>query len=245
MRVAVPRTITIMTTATTTEGALYRLMAWLSPSFPVGAFSYSHALEAAVEERYVTDRATLKAWVGAIVEHGAGRSDAGLFCGAWRAVSADDDAAFVGIAELAAAWRGTSELALESAGPGAAFLSTVRAAWPELTIGPRADRLEKAGVAPSYCVAVALAAALADIPLAPSLTAYLHAFTANLVSAGVRLIPLGQTDGQRVIAALAPRIAAAAEAALVRPPEDLGSAAPMVDLLSMRHEVQYTRLFRS
>jgi urease accessory protein len=238
-------TITTMTTATPTEGALYRLMAWLSPSFPVGAFSYSHALEAAVEEKFVTDRASLEAWVGAIVEQGAGRSDAGLFCAAWRAVSADDETAFLDTAELAAALRGTSELALESAGPGAAFLSTVRAAWLDLGIAPWADRLEKAGIAPSYCVAVALAASLAEIPLAASLTAYLHAFAANLVSAGVRLIPLGQTDGQRVIAALAPRIAAAAEVALTRPLEDLGSAAPMVDLLSMRHETQYTRLFRS
>ncbi len=131
MRAGPPRTttsiLTIMTTATTTEGALYRLMAWLSPSFPVGAFSYSHALEAAVEENHVTDRASLDAWVGAIVEQGAGRSDASLFCATWHAVSAGDDAAFLETAELAAALRGTSELALESAGPGAAFLSTVRA----------------------------------------------------------------------------------------------------------------------
>ncbi len=141
----------------------------------------------------MTDRASLEAWVGAIVEQGAGRSDAGLFCSAWRAVSADDEAVFLDIAALAAAWRGTSELALESAGPGAAFLSTVRAAWPALAIAPWADRLEKAGIAPSYCVAVAVAASLAEIPLAASLTAYLHAFAANLVSAGVRLIPLGQT----------------------------------------------------
>jgi urease accessory protein len=234
---------TIMTTATiTTEDALYRLMAWLSPSFPVGAFSYSHALETAVEEGRIRDRAQLAAWVDAIVAQGAGRSDASLFCAAWRAVQADDKNAFVEVAELAAALRGTSELALESAGPGTAFVATVQAAWPELALAPWVERLT---VAPAYCVAVALAAALAGIPLAPALTAYLHGFAANLVSAGVRLIPLGQTDGQRVIAGLAPAIQAAAEGAPSRPLEDLGSAAPMVDLLSMRHETQYTRLFRS
>jgi urease accessory protein len=224
------------------SAALYRLMAWLSPSFPVGAFSYSHALEAAVEDGRIRDRAQLAAWVEAIVAQGAGRCDASLFCAAWRAVVADDKDAFVETAELAAALRGTSELALESAGPGAAFATTIQAAWPELALERWVEQL---AAPPAYCVAVALAAALAGIPLAPALTAYLHGFAANLVSAGVRLIPLGQTDGQRVIAALAPSIQAAAEAAQTRPPEDLGSAAPMVDLLSMRHETQYTRLFRS
>jgi urease accessory protein len=235
-------TTIIMTTSITTEDALYRLMAWLSPSFPVGAFSYSHALEAAVDEGRIRDRAQLEAWVEAIVAQGAGRSDASLFCAAWRAVQADDKDAFAAVAALAAALRGTSELALESAGPGAAFVTTVQAAWPGLALGPWVERL--AGP-PAYCVAVALAAALAGIPLAPALTAYLHGFAANLVSAGVRLIPLGQTDGQRVIAGLAGAIQAASEAAQSRSSEDLGSAAPMVDLLSMRHETQYTRLFRS
>lgn len=242
MGTAMRMTITTTMTTITTDAALYRLMAWLSPSFPVGAFSYSHALEAAVEEGKLRDRTQLSAWVAWIVAQGAGRSDASLFCAAWRAVTADDTAAFRETAELAPALRGTSELALESAGPGAAFLTTVQAAWPELTIAPWADSL---AAPPAYCIAVALAAALAEIPLAPALTAYLHGFAANLVSAGVRLIPLGQTDGQRAIADLAPVIAAAAEAAQTRPLEDLGSAAPMVDLLSMRHETQYTRLFRS
>ena len=83
------------------------------------------------------------------------------------------------------------------------------------------------------------------MPAATALPAYLHALAANLISAGVRLIPLGQTDGQRAIAALESVVLAAASAALVRPRDDLGSAAPVIDWASMQHETQYTRLFRS
>jgi urease accessory protein len=239
-------TITMtMITPIATEAALYRLMTWLSPAFPVGGFSYSHALETAVEAGLVRDRAGLEAWVAAIAARGAGRADASLFCAVWRGVTDGDAAGFLEAAELAAALRGTSELARESAGQGAAFLMTVQAAWPDLPLGGWVARLEGAGIMPAYCIAVALAASLAGVPLAAALTAFLQGFAANLVSAGVRLVPLGQTDGQRVTAALEPVIAAAVAAALSRAPEDLGSAAPMVDLLSMRHEVQYTRLFRS
>jgi urease accessory protein len=97
----------------------------------------------------------------------------------------------------------------------------------------------------AYPVAVAVAAAGHGVPLVPALHAFLHAATANLISAGVRLIPLGQTDGQRLVAALEGVIAATAARALQCPLDEIGGAAFRADLASMRHETQYTRLFRS
>lgn len=234
-------TTTTTTTAMITDGALYRLMTWLSPSFPVGAYTYSHGLEWAVESGAVHDRATLEDWVRGVLAHGAGRSDADLFRDAWAAEGGDLDR----VIEVADAFRGTAELALESAAQGRAFLTAVLASWPHPRLDDLAQRCAALDRPPAYPVAVAVAAAAHGVPLAPALTAFLHAFTANLVSAAVRLVPLGQTDGQRVQAALAPAVAEAARAALARPPEDFGAAAPRVDLFSMFHETQYTRLFRS
>lgn len=238
-------TIITITRMPTTERHLCRLLAWLSPAFPVGGFSYSHAIERAVDIGAVRDRATLTEYVVAVLELGAGRIDAQLFCQTWGAVIEADRAAFVDVLSRAEAMRGTSELALESTAQGAAFLAAVRAAWPETGIAAWVDIVAAERRAASYPVAVALASALSGIALEIALTAYLHAFVAGLVAAGVKLIPLGQTDGQRIIAFLEPRVAAAAAVAQLRQPEDLGSAAPMVDLWSMQHETQYTRLFRS
>jgi urease accessory protein len=227
------------------EGGLYRLLVWLSPAFPVGGFSYSHALEAAVEAGIVHDRASLGAYATAALQHGACRSDAMLFAATWRAVDADDQDGFLWAAERAAAMRGTAELALECQAQGAAFLSTVAATWSDLDIARWREALLRATVVPAYPVAVALCAAVSGVALRPALFAYLQAFSSALVTAGVKLIPLGQTDGQRVVAVLEAVVEDVADMALARSLDDLGGAAPMIDLLSMRHETQYTRLFRS
>lgn len=220
---------------------LLRLLTWLSPAFPVGGFSYSHGLELAVEEGLVRAADDLAAWLGTVLTHGAGRVDATLLAAAWRATRAGDDAALAEAAELAAAMRGTAETALESAAQGRAFLDTVRRVWPDPWLDQRADRLAPGG----HAVAVGVASARAGIALEPALAGYLHAFAANLVSAAVRLVPLGQTDGQRALAALEPLILAAAAAGMERPLAGIGSATPMVEWASMRHETQRTRLFRS
>lgn len=227
---------------TTSDGALYRLMTWLSPAYPLGAFSYSHGLEYAVEAGRVTTADALIDWVATVVEAGAGRIDASLFAAAWRAAEAGNDAALDAVAELGAAWRGSAETALESSAQGAAFLSVTRTAWP----CPELERfvLRHQGQTP-LAVAVGAACAWHGIALSSAVAAYLHAFAANLVSAGVRLIPLGQTDGQRAIAALEPVVVCAAAAALEADIDELGSAAPLLDWSSMKHETQYTRLFRS
>lgn len=125
------------------------------------------------------------------------------------------------------------------------FWAAVSASWPHGRLDDLAARCRALDRPPSYPVAVAVAASAHAVPLAPALTAYLHALAANLVSAAVRLVPLGQTDGQKAQAALAGTVQDAVEAALARDWDDLGAAAPVVDLFSMFHETQYTRLFRS
>jgi urease accessory protein len=232
---------TMATMPTSIDGALYRLMTWLSPSYPVGGYSYSHGLEYAVETGLVCDAATLQSWVETVLVSGGGRSDAGLFVAAYRATLAGDHEGLDDIAELASAWRGTSEMALESEAQGAAFLATTLAAWHQPGLKDFARR--RNGVA--LAVAVAAACAFHRVPLELALPAHLHAFAANLVSAGVRLIPIGQSDGQRVIARLEPCLARAVRSACETPLDETGTASPLVDWCSMRHETQYTRLFRS
>jgi urease accessory protein len=156
--------------------------------------------------------------------------------------TADD---LLAVSVHADAHRGTAELALESRAQGEAFLATCRAAWSHPGLDDWADALQAEDRKPAYAVAVGTAAALAGVPLAAALTAYLHAVAANLVSAGLRLIPLGQTDGQRCLAALEPVVHEAVAASREREAEDFGSCALAVDLLSIAHETQYTRLFRS
>ena len=231
-----------MATTTIEPGAFHRLLAWLSPAYPVGGFSYSHGLEAAVEDGSVRDRAGLVAYASAVLRAGAGRVDSALFAAAWRAAEAGHDGALDGAAELAAAWRGTAETALESLQQGAAFAAVTQAAWPDARFVAFAARHPRRLTA---AVAFGAAAGFHRVPLRPALAGWLGAFAANLVSAGVRLVPLGQTDGQIATAALALVVEEATDAALAADLDRLGTAAPVLDLLSMRHETQYTRLFRS
>ncbi len=217
-------------------------MAWLSPAYPIGAFSYSSGIEWAVEAGDITDAATLERWLAVMIGEGGGFCDAVFFVHAFRAVAVGDDAMLRAVAELAAAFAPSKERHLETTAQGRAFLDTTRAAWPT----PALDRLLAVwDGAVALPVAVAVACAGHGVALAPALHAYLHAMTANLISAGVRLIPLGQTDGQRVLAALEPVAAATAERALVTALDEVGSASFRADLASMHHETQYTRLFRS
>jgi urease accessory protein len=224
------------------SAALYRLMAWLSPSYPVGAFSYSGGLEWAVEAGDVRDAATLQEWLAVVTGQGGGFCDAVFLAHAHHAVMTGDDVALRAVAELAAAFAPSKERHLETTAQGRAFVAATRAAWPCATL----DRLVAVWGGPmAYPVVVGVAAAGHDIPVEPSVAAYLQAFSANLVSAGVRLIPLGQSDGQRVMAALEGIISVTAQRALATPLDDVGSAAFRADLAGMRHETQYTRLFRS
>ena len=233
---------TITTTATTTTEALYRLLAWLSPAYPVGAFTYSHGLETAVEDGAVRNRDDLVAYVGAALRDGAGRVDGALLAAAHRAMAAGRARALDRVAELGTAWRGTAETALEAEAQGTAFLAVTLAAWPEPRLAAFMARHPRRIV---HAVGFGAAAAVHGVDLRPAVFGYLSAFAANLVSAGVRLVPLGQTDGQKATAALMPVVGAATEAALSADLDRLGTASPALDLYSIRHETQYTRLFRS
>jgi urease accessory protein len=242
-----------------TEG-LYRLLAWASPAFPTGAFSYSHGLEAAFTDGTVHDRASLAAWIGAVVVHGSGRIDADILRDAWRAAAAGDDAAFADANRSGCAYRATAELALESGQQGQAFAAAYEAAWTDphppiaFARGPSlsgnageggAGRSPETGEGICHAAMFGAAAARAGVSFSNALTAYLSTFAANLMSAGLRLGIVGQSDGQRILAALEPAVAAAVAACLARDVRDFGAATFAVDLDSMAHETQYSRLFRS
>jgi urease accessory protein len=222
---------------------LYRLLAWLSPAYPIGAFSYSHGIETAVEQGFIKDRGSLVAWLQSVLLHGTGAVDGALFAAAWRAAEALDWPAFDAVARRAAAWRGTSEMALEARQQGGSFLSMTRTAWPHAALDAAHERLSGEL---SLAVAVALAASAHGIALERALEGYLHAFTANLISAALRTVPLGQSDGQIALAALEPAVRQAVDAALaVGSLDEVGTATPLLDWCSLSHEIQYTRLFRS
>jgi urease accessory protein len=229
--------------ATEARGAdVLPLMIWLSPSFPVGSFAYSHGIEWAVEAGDVTDQESCTAWLTDLLQHGSGWSDAVLLAAAHRAVASRDDAALAATAELAAVLAPSKERRLETLKQGDAFLLAARGAWPCAAL----DRLKTAWrQETAFPVALAVASAGHGIPLQATLEAYLIAFVTNLVSAVVRLVPLGQTDGTKIIARLAPlarEVAARAERSAL---DDVGGAAFRSDIASMRHETQHTRLFRS
>lgn len=210
--------------------ALHKLTQWLSPSYPVGSFSYSHGLEWAIFEGEITDAAALKTWLRDILSHGAGRNDAILLAHAYRA---DSPAALATVAELAIALNPSAERLLETQSQGAAFAKTTRTVWP-------ADLPDM-----PYPVAVGAAARQHDLPLDDTIALYLHSFAANLVSAAVRFVPLGQTEGQAVLSALFETIGKITSEAQMATLNDLGGCAFRADMASMKHETLTTRIFRS
>jgi urease accessory protein len=223
------------------RSGLLPLFVWLSPSFPVGSFAYSHGLEYAVRRGDVRDATTLLSWLGDLVSHGAIRTDLILASAAAKSVTAGDIDEFARVAELGLALSPSRERHLESTQQGRSLLDTVRAAWPNTTL----DRLIGASEEIAYPVAFGLAVAAHRLALRPSLAAYALQFVSNLVSAVVRLGAIGQTDGQRVIASLAKAAKGAAAIAARASLDDLGAAVFRSDMASLRHETQYSRLFRS
>jgi urease accessory protein len=221
---------------------LFRLMSWLSPAYPVGAFCYSHGLEWLVESGAVHDAASLEDWLGDILLLGSGRNDAILFAHAHGAALYGNLRALCEVADYANAVAASAERFLETNAQGKAFLEITCKTWGS----PSLVRLASHYARPiSYPVAVGAAAADHAIALAPALGAYLHAFVANLVSAGVRLVPLGHTDGQRLLMQLELKIAEAASKGLAGNLSRFSNVAILAEMAAMKHETQYTRLFRS
>ena len=218
------------------------LFAWLSPSFPVGSFAYSHGIEWAFEAGDVTDTKSAERWITDLIECGGPWSDAVLLASAHRATSAKEYAALVEVSEYASALAPSKERKLETMAQGAAFMSAVYAAWPNKQF----EKIVAAiGKEVAYPVAVGVASAAHEISLRVTLESYLLAVVSNFVSAAVRLIPLGQTDGTKIVARLTPLVRDVAARAEKSTLEDVGGAAIRSDIASMKHETQYSRLFRS
>ena len=220
------------------DAALLRLLAWLSPAFPTGGFAYSHGLEWAVESRDVRDTTDLAGWIGDVLEHGSGRNDAILLRHAHRAVAGGDWPALADVVELAASLPLGRERHLEATAQGRAFLQAA-SAWPT----PVLARLAENDV--THAVAVGAVAAAHGIAADNVAVGFLHAFASGLVSAALRLVPLGQQSGLRVLAGLEPVLLAVAKDTAAATLDDLGGAALRADLAALHHETQYTRLFRT
>lgn len=227
--------IIITMTEQTSSIALLRLMAWLSPSFPVGGFSYSHGLERAVHDGLVTDRQDLAGWLETLVEMGSGWNDALLFAESWR--RARDGGDLTEVAALAEALAGSQERHMETMLQGAAFLKAA-SAWP-------CPALERLPADCPYCVAVGAVAGGHGISLADALSAFLQAFFSNLVQAAIRLGVIGQVDAMALLAGFETLALATATRAAKSSLDDLGGSALMSDIMAMKHETQYSRLFRS
>ena len=214
-----------------TGTSLIRLMTWLSPAFPTGGFAYSHGLEWAIEAGNVTDRASLVAWLSDLIAHGSLWTDAILLRHACRA-GADQ-----ALADFAYACAASRERAEEMRAQGAAFGRAIAVWRPGASLGP----------AQAWPLSVALGHAFRNeaIDEDAGCLAVLHAAAASMVSAAVRLVPLGQTDWLRALAALEPVLAQAARASRDATLDDVGGMCLRSDIAAMRHETQATRLFRT
>jgi urease accessory protein len=218
------------------------LQVWLSPSFPVGAFAYSHGLEKAVENRWINNRETLQAWLSDLITLGSLHNDLILLAASWRATKATPTHFLAGLADLAAALQPSAERHLEATQQGASFIAQIETTWPA---GTRTWADAAQSRTPTYAIAVGFAAAVHDIPLAGTLEAYAIAFIGNLTSAAIRLSVIGQTDAQRITASLIQQLLTAAANAERSTLDNLGGATWRADLASLQHETQHTRLFRS
>ncbi len=234
IRTGMAATTTPMTDRADTQ-ALLRLVTWMSPAFPVGAFSYSGGLEQAVQDELVRDAPELARWLQVLIEHGSSWNDAVLLAESYRACRHVPGLAAV--RELAEALAGSRERHMETMLQGEAFL-TAAAHWPH----PVLDTLTGAV---AYPVAVGAVAGAHGTGLEPALAAYLHATASNLVSVAIRCGVMGQTHGVGVLAGLEPVIAETAARAATSTLDDLGSATITADISALRHETLHSRLFRS
>lgn len=215
--------------------ALLRLMAWLSPAFPIGGFAWSGGLERAVADGLVGNALDLEDWLTTVLRHGALWNDAVLFSEAWR--QAEDTEALGEVAALGLALAGSSERFGETLSLGKAFV-TAASAWPH----PVFERLP-ADV--PFPVAVGAIAASHEMPCVPALAAFLHAAVSQAVSAGIRLSVAGQAQGVAIVAALEAVIDDLSQRAASTGLSDLGGATVQAEIASLRHETQHSRLFRS
>jgi len=212
----------------TTE--LLTLAQWLSPAYPLGSFAYSHGLETATAERWVTDKDSLRDWLTNVLEHGSGRSDA-----IWLRLghAAPDAKALLALDAEARAFAASSERVTESARQGAAFAQVTGA------IGGQDLP------AVQFPLIVGFAASRHGIAPTPAAALYLQALVTNLTSAAQRLMPLGQTAAQTIVASLHPLCLSMAEKTAGSAIDDIGSTAFLSDIASLRHETLEPRIFQT
>lgn len=214
---------------------------WLSPGFPIGAYAYSHGLEWAAEAGDLRDEAACAAWIRTVLLNGAGRNDAILLVASHSAASARNWEALGEANELALALAPSGELRLETSQQGRSFLDAVTAAWPWPEIGG----MGLLGDEVAYPVAVGFATARQGVLAEAAARAYLAALAQNLVSAALRLAPIGQNAGLRILSGLGQALTALAREVLHGDLDEIATSTFRADLGSLRHETQYTRLFRS
>ena len=215
--------------------ALQRLLAWASPAFPVGAFAYSAGLETAIAEGRVRDAAATHDWLAGNLKAGAARNDAILAALACRCHA--DAVRLADLAGLCLALTPARQRHEELLVTGGAFLDAAKA-WPD----PVHDRLPRPC---PYPVAFGAVAGAAGIAPGDTVLALLTAHAQAQISVAVRLVPLGQTAGLAILAAVEPDIAALAPALAEAGEDDLGSASYAADIAAMKHETLPTRIFRS
>ena len=219
----------------TDAAPLQKLLTWLSPAFPIGGFAWSAGLETAIAGRVVTDSQSLENWLAGALLHGGIRTDAILLALAYKAGA--DAPALAELADLSLALTSAAERRAETLALGEAF-AIATAAWPP----QNAVRLPPAC---PYPIAVGAIAAAHTLPLPDTLIGFLTATVQGQVSVAVRLVPLGQSAGLRVVAALEPQVAALAQEAMTATLDDLGGIAYASDIAQMRHETLEPRIFRS
>jgi urease accessory protein len=228
----------------TTLGApgLLRLLWLASPALPIGGFSYSEGLEAAVDAGLVRDEAQASGWLVEQLGLAFARSDLAVVAGAWSAWRRNDVESVQALNAWVQATRETAELRLQSEQMGRSLAAWISARAPE---DARSAMLASLSPGPTWPVAAALAAVHGGAPRREALLAIGFGWAENLVQAAVKAIPLGQSAGQRVLARLVEALPEAVDAAIARPPAARQAFAPMLAILSARHETQYSRLFRS
>lgn len=213
-----------------TDADILTLTQWLSPAYPVGGFAYSHGLEATIDEGAVTSSQDTKAWISDVLEHGSGWNDAVFVVAAYNAQDRDE---LTNVDVIARAFCASSERLMETKLLGQAFGTVTGDVW-ELDLSQF-----------SYPVSIGQAASLQNLPILLTTKMFLQAFASNLVACATRLVPLGQTEAQRLIRTLTPlceRIALSAQQADL---DQLSSTAFLSDIASMKHETQYSRIFRT
>ena len=212
---------------TPTDSKLITLMQWLSPAFPIGGFAYSHGLEWAINKGHVSNREELQKWISDLLEYGSLKNDAILI----KLVLQGSDPKEIN--ELAMALCPANERLSETQLQGGAFCKIMREVW-SLEI----DDL-------TLPIALALAAKNESIDQNLVVPAYLHSFCSNLISVAMRLIPIGQTDGQKTLRELSPLISDSVRAVAKSDKDDLGSACFLSDVSAMQHEYLQPRVFKT